>query len=82
MTPNCKEYLIVHSSGDNTYYSPNTIKQTKFGSRDELIKFLDSHNPGDCHINTYGNTVSYNNTDPNRHIAPNGKVYEIDSSNI
>jgi hypothetical protein len=22
--PNCKEYTIVHNTGDNTYYSPNT----------------------------------------------------------
>jgi hypothetical protein len=80
--PNCKEYTIVHNTGDNTYYSPNTIKKTKFGSRDELIKFLDSNNPGDCHVNTYWNTISYNNSDPNRHIAPNGKVYRIESSSI
>ncbi len=81
-TPSCKEYLIVHNTGDNTYYSPNTIKQTKFGSRDELIKFLDSNNPWDCHVNTYWNTVSYNSSDPNRHIAPNGKVYRIELNNL
>lgn len=80
--PNCKEYNIVYNTWDNTYFSPNTVKQTKFGSRDELIKFLDSHNPWDCHINVYGNTISYNNTDPNRHIAPNGKVYSIQSGDI
>jgi len=81
-TPSCKEYLIVHNTEDNTYYSPNTIKKTKFGSRDELVKFLDFNNPGDCHINTYWNTVSYDSSDPNRHIAPNGKVYRIESNNL
>jgi len=82
IAPNCKEYLIVLETGSNTYYSPNTMKQTRFGSRDELEKYLDSHNPGDCHINTYWNTVSYDNTNPNRHIAPNGKVYNIQLQNL
>lgn len=80
--PNCKEYTITYDTGDNTYYSPNTVKQIRFGSRDELVKYLDVNNPGDCHVNIYGNTTSYNNTDPNRHIAPNGKVYNIQSNNL
>ncbi len=82
IAPNCKEYNIDYSNSKQAYYSPDMIVRTYFGSRDELGKYLDSKNPGDCHINTYGNTVSYDNTDPDRHIAPNGKVYDIDFSQI
>jgi hypothetical protein len=56
--------------------------RTYFGSRDDLGKYLDSKNPGDCHVNSYGDITIYNNTDENRHVAPNGKVYTIESSGI
>ena len=82
IAPNCKEYNIDYSNSKEAHYSPDMVVRTYFGSRDELGKYLDSKNPGDCHINTYWNTVSYDNTDPNRHIAPNGKVYDIDFGQI
>ncbi len=82
IAPNCKEYSVDYSSSKQAYYSPDMMVRTYFGSRDELGKYLDSKNAGDCHINTYWNTVSYDNTDPDRHIAPNGKVYDIEFSDI
>jgi predicted heme/steroid binding protein len=47
-----------------------------------LWKYLDSQNPGDCHINIYWDNKSYENTDPDRHIAPSGKVYDVESNTL
>jgi hypothetical protein len=49
-----------------------------FINRESLIRHLDYYNPGDCHINTYGNSYrSPDTSDPMRHIAPNGKIYHL-----
>jgi len=53
IAPNCKEYSVDYSSSKQAYYSPDMMVRTYFGSRDELGKYLDSKNAGDCHINTY-----------------------------
>lgn len=48
-----------------------------FINRESLIRHLDYYNPGDCHINTYGNNHRASNEDPMLHVAPNGKLYHL-----
>jgi len=53
-----------------------------FINRESLIRHLDYYNPGDCHINTYGNdSRSDTLNNDQKHIAPNGKIYTIAGSN-
>jgi len=52
--PNCKEYEIKFVSSKSGYTSPDfKHKQTYFVSRDAIVRYIDSRNPGDCNINTY-----------------------------
>jgi hypothetical protein len=53
IAPNCKEYNVEYSDAKGGYYSSNMTYKMYFGSRDDLGKYIDSKNPGDCHINTY-----------------------------
>ncbi len=78
IAPNCKEYAVTYDNAKIAYTSPTFRVANYFANRDALTRYIDSKNPGDCHINTYG-VLSwvFTNTDPNRHIAPNGKVYTI-----
>ena len=81
IAPNCKTYAIAYSTGKLAYSSPSLKNVTYFATRDALTRFIDSKNPGDCHINTYTTTTSiFANTDPSKHIAPNGKVYTINTT--
>ncbi|MCF7835342.1 DUF4215 domain-containing protein [Candidatus Gracilibacteria bacterium] len=81
IAPNCKEYEISYDDDEGAYYSPDFKKVQYFSTRETLIRYIDSKNPGDCRINTYGTDyVNTNNTDPEKHIAPNGKVYKIEST--
>lgn len=49
-----------------------------FVNRESLIRHLDYYNPGDCHINSYGDNLRTTDTsDPMKHIAPNGKIYHL-----
>lgn len=60
------------------YTSPLFKVITFFANRDALTRYIDSKNPGDCHINTYGiSSWIFTNNDPGKHIAPNGKLYII-----
>jgi len=77
ITPNCKEYTIAYDTSHRAYYSPNTMKRFYFVNRESLIRHLDSHNPWDCHINTYGVNTRVPYEDPMKHTAPNGKVYHL-----
>ncbi len=80
IAPNCKEYSISFDNLKLAYTSPNFTIATYFANRDCLIRYIDSKNPGDCHVNvnTYSTTSwSFTNTDPSKHIAPNGKVYSL-----
>lgn len=79
IAPNCKEYYIDYDIGQQAYYSPDMMNRYHFINRESLIRHLDYYNPGDCHINTYGTNIRNPNTihDPMRHIAPNGKIYNI-----
>ncbi len=78
IAPNCKEYAITYDAAIMGYTSPNLSITTFFANRDSLTRYIDSKNPGDCHINTYGvASRAFTNTDPNKHIAPNGKIYFI-----
>lgn len=74
---NCKEYSVKYDSDKDAYFSPTMLNRVYFGSRTDLIKFIDSKNPWDCHVNTYWDSTYYENEDDDRHIAPNGKVYDI-----
>jgi hypothetical protein len=79
--PNCKSYIVSYSTGKLAYTSPSLKNSIYFATRDALIRFIDSKNPGDCHINTYTTTTSiFANTDPSRHVAPNGKIYTINTT--
>ena len=78
ITPNCKEYSIGYDTTQQAYYAPEMANRYYFINRESLIRHLDYYNPGDCHINTYGdNFWTPDTSDPMRHIAPNGKVYHL-----
>ncbi len=78
ITPNCKEYSIWYDNEQKAYYSPDMMNRYYFINRESLIMHLDYYNPGDCHINTYStNFRTTDNTDPMKHIAPNGKIYHL-----
>lgn len=79
IAPNCKEYHIGYDAWQQAYYSPEMMNRYYFINRESLIRHLDYYNPGDCHINSYGNNyrTQNNNDDPMRHVAPNGKIYNI-----
>lgn len=78
IAPNCKEYPVSFDTARTAYTSPIFKVITFFANRDSLGKYIDSKNPGDCHINTYWvSSWVFTNTDPSRHIAPNGKLYMI-----
>lgn len=78
IAPNCKEYTIGYDGIQHAYYAPETISRFYFVNRETLIRHLDYYNPGDCHINTYGNNLRIPNAnDPMKHIAPNGKIYHF-----
>ena len=80
IAPNCKEYPISFDNVRIAYTSPTFKVITYFANHDSLTRYIDSKNPGDCHINTYGvSSWIFSNTDPSKHIAPNGKVYIITS---
>lgn len=81
IAPNCKEYAVSYDYTKEAYTSPTFHVITFFAHRDALTRYIDSKNPGDCHITTYATvTWVFTNTDPSKHIAPNGKVYMIQSS--
>lgn len=80
IAPNCKEYPISFDSWKMAYTSPSFKLITYFANRDSLTRYIDFNNPGDCHINTYGaSSWVFTNNDPSKHIAPNGKIYQISS---
>jgi len=53
IAPNCKEYAISFDTSRVAYTSPSFRVITFFANRDSLNRYIDSKNPGDCHINTY-----------------------------
>jgi hypothetical protein len=78
IAPNCKEYHIGYNTGKIAYTSPDFRSATYFVTRNALTRYIDSKNPGDCHVSTTINgTWYFTNTDPTKHIAPNGKLYTI-----
>ncbi|MFZ2911741.1 MAG: myxococcus cysteine-rich repeat containing protein, partial [Candidatus Absconditicoccaceae bacterium] len=79
---NCKEYEITFEEDERAYYSPDFKKTQYFFTRESLVRYIDSKNPGDCRINTYGSDyIDTRNTDSEKHVAPNGKVYKIEDNN-
>ena len=81
--PNCKEYEVVYDSTMESYYSSTMRTKMYFATREALIRHIDSMNPGDCHTPVYGPRDSnFENTSPDKHIAPNGKVYEINKEDL
>ena len=79
ITPNCKEYTIGYDNDQWAYYAPEMLNRYYFINRESIIRHLDYYNPGDCHINTYENNfrIPDSSDDPMRHIAPNGKIYNL-----
>lgn len=78
IAPNCKEYSIGYDTTQKAYYAPEMVNRYYFINRESLIRHLDYYNPGDCHVNVYGNIFRTPDTsDPMKHIAPNGKVYHF-----
>lgn len=78
IAPNCKEYQISYDNSERAYYSPNMKNRYYFINRETLIRHIDFYNPGDCHINTYGNASwSENRNTDEIHVAPNGKIYHL-----
>jgi hypothetical protein len=81
IAPNCKEYPISFNETKQAYTSSKFKKIVFFANREALVRYIDVNNPGDCRVNTYGSYDSYyDNTDINKHIAPNGKMYDIKQS--
>jgi cysteine-rich repeat protein len=82
IAPNCKEYRIRFNSDKKAYYSPDYKTVYYFSTRESLIRYTDYKNAGDCRINTYWtNDINTTNTGEDLHIAPNGKIYNIESTN-
>ena len=82
IAPNCKQYNIGYDNSNSAYYSPDMSTRYYFMNRESLIRHIDYYNPGDCHINTYGNdSRSDTLNNDQKHIAPNGKIYTIAGSN-
>jgi len=80
IAPNCKEYPVGYDNVKSAYTSPTFKVVTYFANRDSLARYIDSKNPGDCHINTYGAASwIFTNDNPNKHIASNGKIYTVQS---
>ncbi len=78
IAPNCKEYQVTYDPITMTYTSPTLTTITYFANRETLTRYIDSKNPGDCHINTYDiSSRVFTNNDPTKHIASNGKIYDI-----
>jgi hypothetical protein len=78
IAPNCKKYPVSFDDTKLAYTSPVFKVIIFFANRDALARYIDSKNPGDCHINTYETSSwIFGNDDPRKHIAPNGKVYTI-----
>lgn len=78
IAPNCKNYRVSYDTGKVAYTSPDFKVATYFSNRNALGRYIDSRNPGNCHVSTTINgTWYFNNTDSTKHIAPNGKVYTI-----
>lgn len=81
IAPNCKEYQISYDNREEAYYSPMMRNRYYFINRETLIRHIDFYNAGDCHINTYGNiSWSDNRNTETIHVAPNGKIYHIQSA--
>ncbi len=81
IAPNCKQYTVAFDTTRSAYSSPNFKVVTYFANRDALTRYIDSKNPGDCHITTYGvSSWIFTNTDPTKHIAANGKIYTVQTS--
>ncbi len=78
VAPNCKEYNISYSKSKWWYTSSDFKKTQYFASLSAIKRFIDAQNPGDCNINTYSESETYDNEDEAKHIAPNGKIYAID----
>lgn len=78
IAPNCKKYTVVYNEDKKWYTSSNLKVKQYFATRESLIRFIDSKNPGDCHVVAYDNDdEEYKELDDNMYVAPNGKVYEI-----
>lgn len=76
--PNCKVYPISFDSVRSGYTSTSFKKKIYFANRETLIIYIDSKNPGDCQVNTYGDTPEFDNTNlSGYYTAPNGKLYKI-----
>lgn len=81
IAPNCKEYQISYNNSEEAYYSPMMRNRYYFINRETLIRHIDFYNAGDCHINTYGNVSwSDNRNTDSIHVAPNGKIYHMQSA--
>ena len=82
IAPNCKAYHVSYDTGKVAYTSPDFKVPTYFVNRDALTRYIDSKNPGDCHVSTTTNgTWYFSNTDSTKHVAPNGKIYTIQTGN-
>ena len=80
IAPNCKQYTVNYDSTRMGYTSSGFKVATYFANRDTLGRYIDSKNPGECHLTSYAVTSwMFTNTNPSRHIASNGKIYLVQS---
>jgi len=81
IAPNCKKYIVNYDNTRMAYYSSTFKVVHYFATLDSMRKYIDAKNPGNCNINFYSwDYETYNNSDVNRHVAPNWKIYYIQST--
>lgn len=81
----CKSYRIQYIESLNAYTSPDLKKTEYFVNIDYFKRYIDSKNSqnAECYANRSRITDSYSdtNTERDRAIAPNGKIYFIEQQN-
>ncbi len=78
IAPNCKSYAIAYETTLSGYYSSTFTKPIYFANTSSLNRYIDSKNPGDCHLNSYTTAYRYfTNADSSRHVALNGRIYRL-----
>lgn len=85
--PNCKKYEIAYNAKKDGYYSPDMMvvngKVSYFATITDLLRYIDSKNSGwECGYHIYRKIYKHNTSSAVRHIAPSGKLYDIEYTKL
>lgn len=85
--PNCKKYEISYDAKKDGYYSPDMMvvkgKISYFATITDLLRYIDAKNGGwECWYHIYKKVYKHNNSSTVRHIAPSGKLYDIEYTKL